>query len=84
VPDTCPVEVFSVMPAGSAGDTDHDEAGDPELVGSSEGIAVPFTTDTVDGLYEIDGATSVHVTEVVAVSWFEVSTTLSVPAVDAV
>ena len=43
VPEICPVFELNESPAGSAGDTAHDAAGEPVFVGSSDAIAV-FTT----------------------------------------
>lgn len=79
-----PVVAFRVMPFGSEGAADQVVTGDPVLVGASDGIADPATTETAAGLYNTAGATTVHVTFVLAVSWFDVSVTVSEPAFEAV
>jgi hypothetical protein len=43
VPEIWPVFELNESPAGRAGDTDHEAAGDPVLVGRSDAMAV-FTT----------------------------------------
>ena len=63
-----PVEVSSDNPAGSDGDTEYDTTAPPVEVTVSVVIAVPFSSVRELELYEIDGAISLTVMVMLAVS----------------
>ena len=67
-PLMAPVEESRDKPAGSDGETDQEVMAPPLVVGVNVVMAVPFSKVRVFELYEIDGATSLTMMVMLAVS----------------
>ena len=67
-PLMAPVEESRDKPAGSDGETDQEVMAPPLVVGVNVVMAVPFSTVREFELYEIDGATSLTMMVMLAVS----------------